>query len=86
MRMRKLVAEYHQSGESLRQFSIDHGISRTKLNYWVKRFKDSSMDEFPTEERISSKFIPIDLSGRSNSESSYIIINKPCGTQIMIPL
>lgn len=86
MRMRKLVSAYHQSGESLREFSSAHGISRSRLYYWVQRFKEPSMAEVPPEEKMSSKFIPIDLSTGSNPEPSYIIINKPCGTQIKIPL
>lgn len=84
--MRKLVWAYHQSGESLRQFSSAHGISRSSLYYWIQRFKESSIAEVPPEERVPSKFIPIDLSTGSNPKPSYIIINKPCGTQIKIPL
>ena len=86
MRMRKLVWAYHQSGESLREFSSSHCISKSSLYYWVQQFKKSSMAEVPPEEKMSSKFIPIDLSTGSNPEPSYIIINKPCGTQIKIPL
>ncbi|EKF54003.1 hypothetical protein I215_14783 [Galbibacter marinus] len=86
MRMRKLVSAYHQSGESITQFSSAHGLSRSRLYYWVQRFKDTSMVEVSPEEKMSSNFIPIDLPTGPNPEPSYIIINKPCGTQIKIPL
>lgn len=86
MRMRGLVEKYHQSQISLSQFAADHGVTRGKLHYWVQRFKSSSVNQDSSEVPTSEKFIPIHMPEGTQAEPSYIIINKPCGTQIKIPL
>ena len=82
-RMGKLVADFRNSEMSFNKFAAAHGISRGKLHYWVKR-----LDDAPGLDAIenSNHFIPLNIPSGSSGELRYIIINKPCGTQIKIPL
>ena len=83
--MRELIAKFHKSGDSIRQFASAHGMSKGKLNYWVQRFKDTRQANVASNEEDTTRFIPLGLPQRQDSEPQYIIINKPCGTQIKIP-
>ncbi len=83
LRMRKLVGDFRNSDMSFNKFAEAHGISRGKLHYWVRRIGSNIELDAMGE---SGKFIPLELPVNQTQELRYIIINKPCGTQIKIPL
>lgn len=85
-RMLRIVTAFHSSESSLNKFAEIHGISKWKLQYWVRRLGKSSTKGSESLERDQNNFIPIDLPYDNTTEPLYIIINKPCGTQIKIPI
>ena len=41
--MRSLVAAFHQSGMSQKDFAASHDMSFHKFNYWVRKFRDEAL-------------------------------------------
>lgn len=40
--MRDLVAQYHSSDQSEEQFAKGHGVSKSKLGYWIRMLEEES--------------------------------------------
>ncbi|WMQ64052.1 IS66 family insertion sequence element accessory protein TnpA [Imtechella halotolerans] len=42
LKMRDLVAQYHSSDQSEEQFAKGHGVSKSKLGYWIRMLEEES--------------------------------------------
>lgn len=81
-KMRKLVSQYHVSGQSQREFSSLHGVTEGKLHYWIKKLI-SSEDQAP-EVSASKSFIPISITDVKSER--IILIRCSSGVEIEIPI
>lgn len=72
--MRELVLEYKSSEQSRARFSADHGISTSKLSYWVNYY--NKMGEDRSEE--SGSFVHV---GELESRG-IILVRLPNGIEI----
>jgi len=81
-RMRKLVSEYHISGQSQKAFAQSRGLTKGKLHYWVKKLSKESNNI----SEASCSFIPIEVGDSEVSTSRFILIHLPNGLEIQIPV
>lgn len=72
--MQKLVTRYKRSEKSRTEFSEEHGISVSKLSYWVNYFNR----EAKTGSVETGGFVPL----RETSRSRSICIRLPNGIEI----
>lgn len=80
--MIKLVAKYEASGQSQRDFAVTHGLSKSKLHYWVK--KSSKSPNSPCAGTISD-FLPLEITP-SEKTDKVILIRLVSGIEIEIPV
>jgi len=81
--MRKLVSQYHLSGQSQREFSSAHGVTEGKLHYWIKKLASSSTDQAP-EATVSKAFVPISIT--DVKADRILLIRCASGVEIEIPI
>lgn len=83
-KMIKLVKSYQESGESQKVFALSQGLSKGKLNYWIKKLSEASKISTPSE---VSSFMPIELTALSKGKTDKnIIIRLGNGIEIEIPI
>ena len=74
--MFSLVDEYHNSGISMRDFTVSKGIKLSTFTYWVRKKKQA---EDPS---ASGSFIPLDFK-QIKSSSGAIEIVYPNGVRVI---
>jgi transposase-like protein len=80
--MSELVTSYYESGQSQSAFSRTHGISKSKLCYWIKKFPRK-----PGEKPTKSNFVSLSADSSfqpTSSRNMYIRLGN--GVEIEIPL
>lgn len=82
--MRKLVSLYYNSGQSRKSFANSHGVTESKLYYWIKKFS-KEQNQVPSLE-TSSSFIPLEVSDSKDFSERTILIRMPNGLEIQIPI
>ena len=82
--MKKLVREYYQSGKSKKDFATSHGVSLSKLSYWITKLLKPDKSLSLAKE---SSFTPIAIpSSPSREADPVIIIRLANGVEIEIPV
>jgi len=82
--MVKMVRKYEASGQSQRDFALVHGLSKSKLHYWIKKLSKPDKvlpkaNEFP--------FVPIEITtSPSRKTDQTILIRLTSGVEIEIPV
>ncbi len=67
--MKELVGSFHRSGQSRKEFAMAHGLTESKLQYWIKKL---SLEPVDREEALAS-FIPLKA---PTDGTVYIFINR----------
>ena len=80
--MSTLVSAFFNSGQSQKEFAEAHGLTKGKLHYWVKKFSEART----TEPKVTSSFIPLEVSASEPPLSRTILIRMPNGLEIQIPI
>ena len=80
-KMRKLVAEYHKSGQSQKLFASSHDLRESKLSYWIRKFAKTE----PVSKASISDFVPLSVTTSTTTEK-YLVIRCSSGVEIEIPL
>ena len=81
-KMRKLVSEYHKSGQSQKFFAAAHNLKKGKLNYWIHKFAI----EKPASSLPKSDFVPLSVCTTSTDTEKHLIIRCTSGVEIEIPI
>lgn len=82
--MARLVSHYKSSGQSQTDFAASHGLSKSKLNYWLTKFSKSEK-VLPSANKPT--FVPIEITPlRSKKTNQVIVIRLSNGVEIEIPL
>lgn len=79
-KMRELVAQYHSSAQSQEQFAKEHGVSKSKLGYWIRKLGEESHSN-PTSNFVT--LTPKQKALPSQADKMYIRFS---GIEIEIPL
>ena len=82
--MRKLVAYYHESNQSIRAFAEAHAISKGKLSYWVGKFPKKQTKGTPNSG--TSNFVRVSAPEKPESTPGSMYIRLKGGVEIEIPL
>ena len=82
--MQKLVKAYKASGQSQKAFAATHGVSKSKLHYWITKLsKPSKVLPRDTE----SSFVPIEITASPLEKTDKVIlIRLVSGIEIEIPV
>ena len=80
--MFELVEDYLRSGKTQREYSLQSGIGRAKLNYWVCKYKSQQVEP-------SAGFIRVEAaSARGEQELEILYPNgvrlKSCGADLSL--
>ena len=82
-RMRKLVNQFQDSGQSQKEFAAAHGLKEGKLYYWISKLAKSQQSLTPLE-TPKKDFVAIEVT--PEQESRNILIRCTSGVEIEIPL
>jgi len=80
-RMRKLVKEFKNSGQSQKAFAASHGIKEGKLHYWISKLTKPQQSVTVTPKK---DFVAIEVT--PEQEDRCIMIRLKSGIEIEIPL
>ena len=80
-RMRKLVGQFKDSGQSQKAFAAAHGIKEGKLYYWISKLSRPQQSAKGTPKK---DFVALEVA--SGQESRCIMIRLKNGVEIEIPL
>ncbi len=82
--MVKLIDKYETSGQSQKAFSAAHGLSKSKLHYWIKKLAKSQKALPSTTEPA---FVPLAIiPSPIEKPDKVILIRLTSGVEIEIPL
>ncbi len=74
--------QYEQSKQSIQQFCLSLGCTRTTFHYWQRKLERIPKPSPPTNLVTSSAFLPVVLRG---SSSRSVVVRACDGTRISVP-
>ncbi len=77
--MRKLYAEWQESGKSKKEFALEKDIISTTFYYWIKKFRKKDLPAHPNLKKKG--FVPLAIGDSFSKESKQAVvrINYPSG-------
>ena len=85
-RMERLVQEYRQSGQGQAAFAQAHGITESKLYYWLRKLGEPTSGKAESATEKPSGFIPITAPQPPSDDSTSMIIRLGRDITIEIPV
>ena len=81
--MKALVGSFHRSGQSRKEFSKAHGLTESKLQYWIKKFSEKPMETAG----VPPSFIPLHVPPEgAPSAPRSIVVRTPDGVEVHVPI
>jgi len=84
--MERLVKEYRQSGQGQAAFAQAHGITESKLYYWLRKLGEPTCGKAESATEKPSGFIPVTTTKPTNEDSRPMIIRIGEDITIEIPV
>ena len=83
-KLKPLVLAYQESGQTRKAFASAHGISESKLIYWIQKFSKST----PKHKKLPSVpgFVPLKVEPSPLNAKDHLVIRLRSGVEIEIPL
>ncbi|RAV27394.1 IS66 family insertion sequence element accessory protein TnpA [Sinomicrobium soli] len=85
-RMERLVKEYRQSGQGQAAFAQAHGITESKLYYWLRKLGEPTCGKAESATEKPSGFIPVSTTKPASAKATSMIIRIGEGITIEIPV
>jgi len=81
-KMQALVSHYHASGQTQEAFAKVHGVSKSKLNYWIRKEAKKPGQGVPRD-----NFVPLPVPSPPGAPATgSIYIRFKGGVEIEIPI
>ena len=83
-KMRALVSQYRDSGQTRKAFASAHGISAAKLAYWIKKLSGSDVEN--KKKSSGFGFVTVGIEPAPLSSKDHLLIRLPNGVELEIPM
>lgn len=82
-RMSSLIQSYQSSDQTQKDFCTQNDITYSTFQFWLKKYRENKDTSDKREKRLQSGgFIPVDITGSSEEETTGFQIEYPNGVRL----